>query len=314
MGYNLNFGWGRLVANSLMNHLAARPHTGKVLIVCASTHVNWEELNEIFPPTDKVRVVDDLQEAIDLCTSNEDDVIFVTEGHTENIASAAAINANKTGISIIGLGQGRRRPVFSFITATTADFEVDNASVYFENIVFDLTGIDALNHGLDVDARDCKFKNCEFITADTDGQALTAIVTDANAGGLQVEDCYFHGTQVAGSTTAIRIVGGLDHKIKNSTFIGNYKLVTGAISVTTTAAGIEIKDCDILNATPASTGAMDFVANSTTIITGCVLGIRSGTTPIHIDEAGTFDTGEGYNLIGRNYYHASTPPVAGTLL
>src|SRR3990167_9299385 len=146
MSWNLNHGYGKLIADSFK----ARPHTGKLLVVCPSTHVNWEELNEIFPATDKTRVVDDIQEAIDLCTSDEDDVIFVVNGHTETITAAAGINANKTGITIIGLGSGRNRPTINFTTATTADFEIDNAYVTIENFVFDMTGFDGIVAGIDV--------------------------------------------------------------------------------------------------------------------------------------------------------------------
>lgn len=255
MAYNLNHGWGRLVANSLMRN----PRTGKVIFVSPTSHVNWEEYNEIFPATDKIRVVDDLQEAIDLCTSNEDDVIFVANGHSETITAAGGITLNKTGVNIIGLGVGDNRPTINFTTAVGADFEIDNANCRIENIIFDLTGVDALTGPLDVDAADTQFVNCKFVTADSDGQAVVTIITDANAHRMLLDNCEFVGN-TAGNRSAIRIIGGNDIKIKNSTFEGDYKITSGAIEVTTTAVGnLLVENCVINNNTTASVSAMNFV-------------------------------------------------------
>src|SRR3970040_704418 len=48
--------------------------------------------------------------AIGLCTANKGDVIYVLPGHAETINTAGAIEADKAGISIIGLGNGEDRP------------------------------------------------------------------------------------------------------------------------------------------------------------------------------------------------------------
>src|SRR3990167_9176585 len=159
MAYNWNHGWGRLIANSLRSD----PRTGKVFIVAATGHVNYEELNEIFPASDKVRVVATIQAAIDLATSDEDDVIFVTNGHSEDITAAGGITVNKTGLKFVGLGVGSNRPTINFTTATTADLEIDNAFTVFENFIFDLTGFDAIAAAIDVDSTYATFRNCEFV-------------------------------------------------------------------------------------------------------------------------------------------------------
>lgn len=277
MAYNLNFGWGRLIANALRSD----PRTGKVLIVCGSSHVNYEELNEIFPASDKIRVVTDLQAAIDLCTNDEDDTIFVVNGYTENITSAGDITVNKIGVKVIGLGQGDNRPTFTFTTAITADLEIDEEFATFENIIFDMTGFDAITAAIDVDATDCTFRKCKFVTADSGGQVVLGILTDANASRLTVEDCEFIGSKHAGTTAAIRIVGGTDHNIRNNRFIGAYSAGVGAIEGITT-------DCDrswvtgnfIWNTTAASTKAMVFASESTVFIAGNHMQIYSGSAPI----------------------------------
>src|SRR3990167_8477102 len=230
MAFNWNHGWGKLISASLLG----QPRTGKVLLVCPSTHVNYEELNEIFPATDKTRVVTTFQAAIDLTTSDEDDSIFAVNGHTETITAAAGIVVNKTGLHIEGLGRGDNRPTINFTTATTADLDIDNAYTTFKNIIFDLTGIDALTAPLDINSTDCTFDTCKFITADSAGQTVLGILTDANASRLTLKNCQFEGVHAAGTTAAVRIVGGSGHVIRDSYFVGAYSSGTGAIENVTT--------------------------------------------------------------------------------
>lgn len=312
----MNHSYGRLIANSLASH---RPHTGKQFFLLGSSHANWEELSEMFPvgPEGKTRVFTDLQSALNSTETGGDDIIFIAPGYTENITAAADIDINNTHVSIIGLGEGDQKPTFTFTTATTADLNVDAAGVSFENIRFDLTGIDALVAPLDINAASCTFRNCDFITADASGQCVNAILTDANADNMLIDGCDFIGSQLGGTTSAVRIVGGDDIIIKNSHFIGNYKVSAGAIEVTTTAAGnLRIENNTILNTTLASTVAVNFATGTTAIVVGNVLGIRSGSTPVRVNEDQVVGTGArgGYILVGRNYFRADTEPVAGTLL
>lgn len=315
MPFNFNHGWGRMIADSL----AARwPHIGKVFIVSASTLKNWEELTEMFPggPEGKTRVYSTLQGAIDDAEDSGHDVIFIAPEHSETVTAAAglSIGTTKTGLTIIGLGSGNKRPTINFTTATTADFDVNSEGVTFENIIFDLTGVDALAAPLDINDAYCTFRNCEFITADSGGQTVVGILTDANAGGLKLENCYFYGSDNAGTKSAVRIVGGVEHVIDKCHFIGNYKITAGAIQVTTTAAGLLVRDTTILNRTAASVSAIDLVKNTTTVIVGCVLGVKTGTTPVTISEGAITGADGGYVLVGRNYYNAASTVVAGTLL
>ena len=233
MAYNLNHGWGQLVAQAVKR----QSKTGKVLIVAASTLANWEELNEIFPPSDKVRVVTTLQAAIDLAGDGEDDLILVAPNHTETVTAAAGLDTgtDTAGLSIVGLGEADERPLISFTTATSADFDIGSNGVTFENLRFDLTGFDALVAPIDVNASGCTFRKCEFITADADGQATLGILTDANADYLTIDSCEFVGSNHAGTTTAVRIVGSDNVTIKNSYFDGAYTTSVGAIQSLTTA-------------------------------------------------------------------------------
>src|SRR3990167_2262903 len=48
------------------------------------------------------------------------DVIFAMPGHAETISSATALNIDKAGVAVIGLGTGALRPTLTFDTVTTA--------------------------------------------------------------------------------------------------------------------------------------------------------------------------------------------------
>ena len=285
----MNFGWGRLIAQSLRD----RARLGKVLIVAADTNVNWEELNEIFAPTDKIRVLTTLSLALTEATASQDDVIFIAPYHTENITAAAGIAMSKAGVSVVGLGQGTSRPTFTWTTAAAASWDVSAADCTLENLKFDLTGFDAITAGFNITAANCHFKKCEFVTAAATNQAVLGILTTNAADGLLIEDCYSKGTQTGGTTTAIRIVGGSDHVIQRNTIIGNFTTTIGAIeNVTTACDRTVVRDNVIFNQTAASTKAMVFVSTATAIVAGNLMNIKSGAKPI---------TGANVNVIGSNF-------------
>ncbi len=72
-----------------------------------------------------------LQAAIDRALV--DDRIYLAPTHAENVATAGAITVNKAGLTIIGMGNGRRRPVFTW-TGTAGSIIVSAADVVISNI------------------------------------------------------------------------------------------------------------------------------------------------------------------------------------
>jgi len=172
-----------------------------------------------------------LAAAIALCTSNAGDVIHLAPGHAENVASAGAITVNKTGITILGHGQGSDRPTFTFITSVDADIEIDNANVTFENIIF-VQNKDAIVGPLDVDAAHCTFKKCVFRDTSTQN-TLDWIVGDANADYLTVEDCVNEGTDTAGNNSWVQVDGSAYLTVRNCVSHGNF--VVANIGVVNTA-------------------------------------------------------------------------------
>jgi len=285
---------------------AALNPQAKVFFVAPSAASWLGDFLNLFPSDgDGVpRVHTTITAALANCVSNRGDVILVLPGHTTTITAAAGLDIEKHGVSIIGLGQGLARPIITFTTATTADMDIDADNVTIEN--FQITiGFDAVAAPIDVNKTNFTLRKCKVVLADATNQATLGILTDANAGGLVVEDCQFLGTADAGTAAAIRIVGGDAHVIRRNFFQGAYTTTLGAIdNVTTACTNALIEDNAINNLTASSAKGMVFVAASTGFIRRNSMQILSGTAPI---------TGAAMSWAGANYY-AATIATAGTLI
>src|SRR4051812_2686908 len=92
---------------------APRIFTGTAYFVCNLTNKNGSDGNSGLTPAQPLATV---AKALTLVTANNDDVIYVMQGHAENIASASAIACSVAGVSIVGLGNGNLRPTFTWKT------------------------------------------------------------------------------------------------------------------------------------------------------------------------------------------------------
>lgn len=246
-----------------------------------------------------------IQGAVTAANASKGDVIVCLPGHVETITSAGALTINKAGLYIVGVGNRGNRPQITFTTATTADMNIDAASVTINNFLITLTGIDALAAPIDVNAANFALINCNISTGNATNQATLAILGDANATGMWVKNCNFLGTADAGTAAAIRMVGGDYSVIEDCFFHGAYTTSLGAIDQNTTAGvGIEVNRCYINNLTASSTKAMVFAAATTGMLANNRMQILSGTAPI---------TGAAMSWVGANYY-AATIATAGTLI
>jgi len=243
--------------------------------------------------------------ALDLCSASNGDIIMVKPGHAESITSAGGLTLDVAGVAIIGLGTGRNRPTLTVSTATSASLLVSAANVCLANFVIDLTGIDALDNGIQVQAADFALVGSEVITASASAQAVLGLLTTAAANRMLLQNNTFVGTTDAGTTAAVRIVGGSGIIIIGNTFFGAYTAGVGAIQgLTTDTTNLSVNGNLINNQTGSSTKAMVFTATSTGMIANNRMQILSGTAPI---------TGAAMSWVGGNYY-AATIATAGTLI
>lgn len=250
--------------------------------------------------------------AVSQCTDDANDVIKCLAGHAETIDAAADIAMSKRGVTVMGLGQGSKRPTFTWATDTAATITMTAANCRFTNCIFDMSLPSALVSGIVISAASCKIDQCLFKigTAGTGTRPLQAILTTAAADNLEISDNKFieptaTPTTVSASSTQIKLVGGSGIRILRNYMRGWCTTSVGPItSITTLNSDIEIRDNIIINATASSTKGIVLLTGSTGMIRGNSIQILSGTAPITADAA---------SWAGGNYYAASIA-TAGTLV
>ena len=173
--------------------------------------------------------------AVGRCTASNGDVIYVMPGHAENISAATSLVIDVAGIRIVGLGQGRNRPVLTY-TATAGTVEMDAANCSLENIVF-FSSISAVVVGINVDADDCSILGCEFDYDATGDDFITMVDIDTVARAT-VRGCRFIAEDaVTGCAEAIRLDAAHEAVIEDNYFSGDF---TDAVIVFETAASTSI--------------------------------------------------------------------------
>lgn len=243
-----------------------------------------------------------LTQALALCTAAKGDRIVVLPGHAETISGAAGIAFNKSGVRIIGVGNGRNRPTLTFNTATTAHVTVTGANTSFENMVFDFTGFDAIVAAIAVDAADVSFNNCEFLT----NSATIGVVSGITVGGtttsprFAVTNSRFIGPATNSGTTTTAQVTITD--APDFIFENNY--CTGKMTQSINNAAANLRGLIRNNAFVVATGtkAVNMHASSTPFITNNRINVPSGTAPI-VAAAG---------FVAGNVYSAAAGVTAGT--
>lgn len=226
-----------------------------------------------------------LQQALNACSANRGDVIYLAPGHAETITTAITTPAGAAGASIIGLGKGRTRPTFTGNTGATAKLlSLSQADMTLRNVVFMSSSATATDH-VDVTGTDCEIADCEFNQGASDADSIildtgasrayihdctwriTAngptehiLINQATVLGVRIEDCRFHEMSLANSVDNACIystVAHLDCIIKN--VVTDFGMVVSFTSATSTGS--------IIDAWPGQIGT----AGSQIRIGGCAL-------------------------------------------
>jgi hypothetical protein len=143
--------------------------------------------------------------ALTLATASKGDTIYLLPGHAETIT--AAIDINKIGVNIIGLGNGKLRPAITCnaaidcMTVTVADVRIEN--LYF--LASTLTGVTAR---INVAAANCVIEDCLFLVGEFDLETITIAATGDD---LLVKNCQFISNAAGEGDAAIEIeAAGVD--------------------------------------------------------------------------------------------------------
>lgn len=169
-----------------------------------------------------------LDYAIGKCTANKNDWIYLMPGHAETISAAAGIDADKSGITIIGLGNGTNRPTFS-LSNTAATIAVTGNNILFQNIRVTAT-VDELVKIFNVTGTDCTLDGVDYFETST-FQAIQFLLTTAAADRICVKNCYhYQGTAPTGNSKWLELVGVDDCRVLDNYF--HLTLSNNAASVT----------------------------------------------------------------------------------
>jgi len=199
--------------------------------------------------------------AVGQATANQGDIIYVMPGHTEDLDADSAVDVDKAGLKIIGLGHGADRPTFT-ASAIAGDFKLAAASSYIENLLF-LSGVDATTGLLEVSAADCVLKDIEI--RDSVDQATDFLVTVDGADRLLIDGFKLVGAAGAGADSAIALDGSDDCEIRNFSIYGNFAV--GGIDLRTTASNrVNIHGGKIWTENAADVAIVDTITASTGFI------------------------------------------------
>lgn len=178
---------------AIANPVISNPN-GKIFFVAGSGTPGYADLQNEFPADrDGVtRVFTTLDAAVGACTANRGDMIYVMPGHTETISNATTLLLDIAGVTIVGLGNGLKRPTFTLDTATTATVAVSAANVTVKNIIFTANFADIVSVFTLTTAKDFVLDGC-FIKATATNMNFLSVVdtnaTTADADGLTIQNC-----------------------------------------------------------------------------------------------------------------------------
>jgi len=230
--------------------------------------------------------------AVNKCTANNGDIIWVHPAHAENLAADSAIDIDVAGVTVMGIRNGRLMPTLT-VTNIAGDCKLAAAGVTIMNLRF-LGGIDASTGCIEVSAADCAILDCEY--RDVTGQATDVVITTAAADRLLIDGYVHLGAAGAGANSAIAPIGADDIEIRNCYLYGNFAV--GAIDFRTTAsARVNIHNCKIWTANAADIAIVDTITGSTGFI-GPDIAIMLTDNAANITEA---VTGATFQLIDPVY-------------
>jgi hypothetical protein len=163
--------------------------------------------------------------ALDACTANAGDYIYVLPGYTQTVASAGALTFDVAGVTLVGLGVGTKRPTITLNGATTASITITAANFTVQNFIF-VGALDNVATCFTLSAAGITIDNCEFRDTSDSSHFFSCILTDAVANscdGLTVKNCKRFGLAAA----ATAFISILENQSRVS-FLDNVVIDAGA--------------------------------------------------------------------------------------
>ena len=146
--------------------------------------------------------------------STADDIIMVKPGHAETLTTTNTVTMDVAGVAVVGLGQGSKRPTFTFTPSAVGDnsWAMSAAGCSVENII-GIAGLDAITNPFNVSAASC-YLDIDWEDASSLIEAETVILTTASADQIGIKLRY-RGFPAGNACVApIKLVGATDARIE----------------------------------------------------------------------------------------------------
>ena len=150
--------------------------------------------------------------AINKASAN--DIIVVKAGHAETLTTANTVTQDVAGVAVVGLGQGSKRPTFTFTPSAvgTNGWAISAAGCSVENII-GKPGLDAITNPFNVSGASA-YLDIDWEDASAAIEAETVILTTAAADQITIKLKY-RGFPAGNACVApIKLVGATDARIE----------------------------------------------------------------------------------------------------
>jgi hypothetical protein len=228
--------------------------------------------------------------AISQCSNDAGNVIMVAADHTETIADTSPLNASgsvtdefcvdKSGVTIIGLGENTRRPTFTLASATDATIDVRASNctlanlIFYNNIADNVAMLDA-----QTTADGLTLENCKFHESGSSAEAILQVNITADCDDVTIRGCHFSNALTNdGGLACIKLEGGSDRlRLIDNVIYGDFN--EQVIDADTAASTEVIVTGNIINNVDTGVAAcIDFHANTTGVVANNTIYVPAGGT------------------------------------
>lgn len=196
------------------------------------------------------------------------DVVYLMPGHTESIAAAGGITMDIAGVRVVGLGDGAKRPTFTW-TAADATWLITAASCAVDNILCLVSSAIDVVQGILVTAADTTITNPEIREGGATMQFVDFLTFHTGAARGKVRGFRFAGQAGDAGQSALQVTAAVDGcRFEDIWITGT--LAAGCVETTAAATNILIQNVYSENAHATQDGGVVLAATTTGLVNNVI--------------------------------------------
>jgi hypothetical protein len=205
-----------------------------------------------------------LSKAIDTATTKQGDMVYLAPGHKETITDA--LDVDKVGLSVVGLGRGGQRATLLLDSATTTDgIDINAADVTFANVIVK-SGTSDMAAAFDVNSAGFTAKNVSIRDNATHENFLIGFDVANAADDVSIEGCDYY-TATDSHTAFVNFAGDIKRlkMVGNSYVIGPPADAAGAfLKASATDGEVQALDMggNVIQVTTTATDSYPLIATT----------------------------------------------------